>query len=128
MKFCPQSVKSICCTGSSFLIIDAGDHDAIPWKAAVGGVVDACDQSASSKQTNTHTHTHTHTLDVEMIVPLLHLLLLSRSSLGFLLSRRDVSSVFCRHSSLQISQKATDAVPRLRSSTTGDPALLGEKG
>ena len=43
----------------SFLIIDAGDHDAVPWKAAVSGVVNACDQSASSKQTPTHTHTHT---------------------------------------------------------------------
>ena len=42
----------------SFLIIDAGDHDAVPWKAAVSGVVNACDQSASSKQTPTHTHTH----------------------------------------------------------------------
>ena len=79
--------------------------------------------ATNQHQVNKHPHTHTHT-DVEMIVPRLHLLLLSRSSLGFLLSRRDVSSVLRHRSSLQISQKATDAVLRLRSSTAGDPALL----
>lgn len=63
-----------------------------------------------------------------MIVPLVHLLLPSRSSLHFLPSQQDgISSAYCRCSSLQISQKATDTVLRLRSSTVGDLAVFREE-